>query len=117
MCVYVDDVLVWGATRAQHDERLHGALELVKNVGLTFNAAKCKFAYREVEFLGNIIGQDGIKPNPTFSASIAETPCPTDKRAAQRMLGVANYFGKYSPHLTDKTKLLRGLIKKDTIFE
>lgn len=42
---------------------------------------------------------------------------PRDKGAVHRMLGVANYFGKDLPNLAARTKLLRGLIQKDTVFD
>lgn len=42
---------------------------------------------------------------------------PQGQGAVHRMLGVANYFGKYLPNLAARTKLLRGLIQKDTVFD
>ena len=36
--VYVDDVLIWGATRKEHDDRLKSAILAAAKAGLTFNA-------------------------------------------------------------------------------
>lgn len=88
--VYVDDVLIWGATKAEHDARLRNALQLASQAGLTFNPHKCKFALQEVDFLGDVISHNGIRPNTALSASLAEMPIPEDKAAVHRMLGVAN---------------------------
>lgn len=114
--MYIDDVLIWGASKEEHDARLRETLQLARVAGLTFNAAKCRFGLTEIDFLGDVISQDGIRPSPVLSASL-EMPYPTDKAAVHRMLGVVNYFGKYLPNLASRTELLRSLIKKDTVFE
>ncbi|KAK8777878.1 hypothetical protein V5799_020780 [Amblyomma americanum] len=114
--VYVDDVLIWGATRAEHDQRLRSALKAAE-AGLTFNASKCKFGVQEVLFLGDIISHKGIRPNPDLVDGLLKMPKPQDKSAVQRLLGVANYFGKYLPSLSQRTSTLRSLLKQDSIFD
>ena len=41
--VYMDDIIVWGSTVEEHDERLMKALERLSEVGLVLNAEKCVF--------------------------------------------------------------------------
>lgn len=115
--VYVDDVLIYGATKDEHDARLRHALQLSRQAGLTFNADKCKIGLTEIDFLGDVISKEGIKPNPLLSKALGKLPDPVDKAAIHRMLGVANYFGKFIPNLADKTNLLRSLLKKQINFE
>lgn len=115
--IYIDDILVWGSTREEHDSRLRTVLNLARKAGLTFNATKCRFGVTKIDFLGDVISQHGISPNPTMTSALSEMPQPSDKAGVQRMLGVVNYFGKYIPHLAERTTLLRSLIKKDTVFE
>lgn len=55
--VYIDDILVWGASKKQHDQRLRVVLKAAERAGLTFNAKKCKFGVPQVQFLGDIIGK------------------------------------------------------------
>nr|XP_037276685.1 uncharacterized protein LOC119169736 [Rhipicephalus microplus] len=71
----------------------------------------------EIEYLGAVISKDGIRPSPSLIKCMLQTPAPEDKSAVQRMLGVANYFGKYLPSLAERTSLLRSLLKRDTMFE
>lgn len=115
--VYVDDILVWGTSREQHDRCLKSALEAAKRAGLALNAEKCKVGVEEIEFIGDVISEKGITPNRQLVNCIAGIPAPTDKRGVQRLLGVANYFSKYIPSLAEKTHGLRSLIKHDAIFE
>lgn len=115
--VYVDDVLIWGASIEEHNERLKSVLRAAERAGLTFNPEKCTFAVEKIEFLGDVIDKNGIRPSPSLINCMLQIPTPVDKLAVQRMLGVANYFSKFLPSLAERTTLLRGLIKKDRIFE
>lgn len=115
--VYMDDILVWGATRQEHDNRLVAALKAAEKSGLTFNAQKCRFGLTEIQFLGDIIGAKGISPNPKLVQGLLEMPVPKNKTDIQRMLGVINHFGKYVPHLSERTGLLRALIKSHSVFD
>ncbi|KAK7912634.1 hypothetical protein WMY93_012845 [Mugilogobius chulae] len=44
-------------------------------------------------------------------------PRPTDVKAVQRLLGMANYLAKFCPHLSDQCEVLRQLTHKDTEWE
>lgn len=115
--VYVDDILVWGRSRQEHDERLKSVLEAAERAGLTFNPAKCAVGVQQIEFLGDVISEEGIRPSSSLVKCMLQMPAPSDKLAVQRMLGVVNYFGKFLPVLAERTTLLRSLLKKDTVFE
>ncbi|CAC5421276.1 unnamed protein product [Mytilus coruscus] len=39
----IDDILVWGTTRKEHDDRLHSVLNRCQEVGLTLNAENASF--------------------------------------------------------------------------
>ena len=42
--VYMDDVLITGQTKEEHDDRLQQVLSIVQNAGLKLNREKCKIA-------------------------------------------------------------------------
>lgn len=115
--VYVDDVLIWGNSKEEHDERVTAVLRRAQQEGLTFNPAKCVFCTTQVAFLGDVIGRDGIRPSPDLIESVRAMPAPKDKQGVRRLLGVVNYFRKYLPALSDKTALLRSLVKESSVFE
>ena len=60
----VDDILVYGKDAAEYNRRLNQVMERLKEVGVTLNRKKCKFAVNEVNFLGHVITSNGIKPDP-----------------------------------------------------
>ncbi|THH03524.1 hypothetical protein EW146_g10426, partial [Bondarzewia mesenterica] len=64
--VYLDDILIFSRTQDEHDKHVKVVLDQLRNAHLCVNAAKYDWDKPEVEFLGYIIGADGVKMNPTF---------------------------------------------------
>ena len=60
----MDDVLVHGRSREEHDERLIKVLNRLQTEGLTLNKEKCKFSQSQVPFLGQVVDKSGIAPDP-----------------------------------------------------
>ena len=53
---------------------------------------KCKWKVREVEFLGVVIGPEGIKMEKEKVKSVLEWPTPKCVKDIQKFLGLANYY-------------------------
>ena len=62
--IYLDDILVYSKTKEKHEEHLRMVLQRLKAHQLYANPAKCSFFVNTIEYLGFIVGPDGIKPNP-----------------------------------------------------
>ena len=60
----IDDVLVFGRSQMEHDNRLQNTPERIQNAGVTLNYKKCVFLQTSVKFLGQIVDQTGIRPDP-----------------------------------------------------
>ena len=60
----MDDVLVYGATQEEHDDHLRKVLQQIQQSGMTLNSKKCKFSCNRVKFLGHIVDEAGICPDP-----------------------------------------------------
>uniref|UniRef100_A0A8C6LCJ1 ribonuclease H n=1 Tax=Nothobranchius furzeri TaxID=105023 RepID=A0A8C6LCJ1_NOTFU len=114
--VYVDDIIIWGATVEQHNERLVRVLQRIRANGLKLNKAKCQFGVREIVFLGDQLSGAGVKPDDRKIKAILEMPCPADKKAVLRALGMINFVGKFIPNLSSKTLHLRQLLHEKQEF-
>ncbi len=108
--VFIDDVVVWGETKEEHDE-------VVQKSGLKLNKNKCQFGVREITHLGEKLSEAGVQPDPEKVRAIAEMPVPQDKNDLQRALGLVNYLGKFVPNLSAKTKVLRSLLENNTTWQ
>ena len=110
----IDDILVWGKTKEEHDRRLIKALERAKEINLTLNIKKCMFGETEIVYLGHKLSAKGITPEHSKIDAILRMPVPENKQAVQRLLGMVNYVAKFYPHITSVTAKLQELLRKDT---
>ena len=106
----MDDVLVFGATQEQHNQRLIAMLDRIKTAGVLLNKVKCKFSVSSVKFLGHIVNKDGIKADPGKMAAILNIKPPQNISELRRFMGLANQLGKFSCHLAHLTHPLRELL-------
>ncbi|XP_026016758.1 uncharacterized protein K02A2.6-like [Astatotilapia calliptera] len=92
--VVMDDILVFGANKEEHDQRLGAVLQTIKASGLKLNRSKCHFGKNELQFFGHIISADGVKPDDGKVEAIAKMPSPTNVEQLRQVLGLINYVGK-----------------------
>ena len=74
----IDDVLMHGKTQKEHDCRLRNVLERIKQVGLILNAEKCEFSKSSIKFLGQMINEKGVSPDPDKTRAIMELKQPNN---------------------------------------
>ena len=79
----IDDILVWGRTQEEHDERLKNTLRRAQECNLKLNPDKCKIRFTEVLYIGHVLSQDGVKPDSTKLEAITSMPPPEDKHAVK----------------------------------
>ena len=60
--VYIDDVVVWGATPQEVLANTRTVMERMAAAGLRLNGAKCCFLAREIELLGHRIVGNQLMP-------------------------------------------------------
>ena len=111
--VIADDILVYGATIDEHNERLEAVFKCAHNVNLKFNPQKCKIWKTEVDYIGHTISEAGIKPTKERVQAILEMPPATDKAGIQHFLEMVGYVGKFIPNLSEIAQPLRTLLGKN----
>ncbi|KAJ8728869.1 hypothetical protein PYW07_006565 [Mythimna separata] len=114
--IFIDDILVYGPNESVHNERLHRVMQRARQVNLKFNKSKCKFLVSEVCFLGYVFSKDGARADKEKVKAIVNMPTPKNVKELQRILGMINYLGPFISNLSEKTQILRNLLKKDTVW-
>lgn len=61
---YVDDIIVYLKTIQEHYTHLEQVLSKINEIKITLNLGKSMFGISKMKFLGYIINQHGIKPDP-----------------------------------------------------
>jgi len=74
--VVVDDILVWGEDEQQHDTRLTRVLERARLWNLKLNKAKCQMKKKQISYLGHILTNQGLQPDPKKVQAVRDMPPP-----------------------------------------
>jgi len=103
---YLDDFVITGQTKEEHDVRLTKFLEAAQKFGMTINAKKSSFSVERISFLGHIIENGTLKPDPQRFDALMNYPMPTNARALHRLLGMFAYYSKWIPNCSEMTQRL-----------
>ena len=71
---------------------------------------------QELPWIGHVIGQGVLKPDPEKIEAIVNMPAPSDKTGLVRLLGMVQYLAKFCANLSDLVRQLRDLLKKDAAW-
>ncbi|CAI5671962.1 unnamed protein product [Oreochromis niloticus] len=112
----VDDILVFGRTKEEHDENLRAMLERTRERGVRLNPEKCVIGATEVSYFGRKLTREGIQPDPKKLQAIKDMPPPENKNELETILGMANYLSRFAPRLSEVNAPLRQLLKQDSEF-
>ena len=114
--VIIDDILIHGKDRAEHDARLNRAIHILNDAGVILNMSKCKFRVPSLIYFGHVVSKDGVEPHPDRVAAIMELPPPTNVTELKSVNGMFNYVAKFVPHLSTVMKPMTDLLKADAAW-
>lgn len=106
----MDDVLVVGRNKEEHDEWLIKMLEQVQSVSGTLNAEMYELGKMSLKFLGHCIDKDGVRADLDKTAAICQMSPPRSLSDLHRFMGMVNQMRKFSPNIAEISKPLRELL-------
>ena len=86
--VYIDDFMVATVTIEEHLRVLRKVFKLLVRNKLDLRTDKCKFLYTELEYLGYLVTQDGIRPTERGIEAIRNYPLPKSVREVRGFVGL-----------------------------
>ena len=110
MVALVDDILVYGKSREEHDKNLKAVLERSRQKGIKLNSDKLVVGVSEVDYFGHLLTSEGLKPDPSKVSAIKDMQPPCNKAELETVLGMINYLAKFSPNLSEVTTPMRQLL-------
>lgn len=114
---FIDDIIVAGVDKEDHDRQLFKTLDRIHDYGFKLRLDKCRFGVSSVEFCGHTIDQHNIRPLPGKLKSIQDLPPPENIQQLRAFLGAVNYYGKFIKNMKDMRGPLDELLRKDVKFE
>lgn len=110
--VFIDDVLVFSRSKAEHLQHLREVLKKLREHKLYAKRSKCSFFQTQVDFLGHTLTPDGILPDYKKIKAVREWPKPSSISNLRGFLGLANFYRKYVKDFSKIASPMSELLKK-----
>ena len=108
---YLDDIIVVTENFEDHLHWVKVVLERLIGAGLSVNRDKCEFGCSRVVYLGFLLDNEGLRPDPSKIAPVLEYPAPKSVKQLRRFLGMVGWYARFierdSEHKIPLVKLLR----------
>ncbi|KAL0549065.1 hypothetical protein IC582_013545 [Cucumis melo] len=75
--VFIDDILIYSKTEAEHEEHLRMVLETLRANKLYAKFSKCEFRLKQVSFLGHVVSKAGVSVDPAKIEAVTSWPQPS----------------------------------------
>ena len=92
MELYIDDIIVHGATEEEFISRLKQVFDRLRKYKVTVNPAKCRFGMDQIEYVGHVIDPTGISFSQDKKDKVRDFPLPQTAKHVKSFIGLANYF-------------------------
>ena len=115
--VFIDDVIVGTETEEGHDKLVAEVVKRLEENDLYVKPERCKWKVREVEFLGVVIGPEGIKMEKEKVKGVLEWLTLKCVKDVQKFLGLANYYRRFIEGFAMVARPLHDLVKKNKKWE
>ena len=114
--VYLDDIIIWSCDFEEHVHRLNLVMDRLAQADLKLNIKKCSLCTNELVYLGHLVNQHGISPNPARVAAVQRILRPKDVHTLRQFLGLASYYRRFIRDFSIITAPMRKLLKNDVKF-
>lgn len=114
--VFFDDILIYSKTFEDHLVHLKEVLTLLQQDQWYVKLSRCKFAQREISYLGHVISEAGVSTDLAKVDAVVNWPVPVNVKELRSFLGLAGYYRKFVKHFAVIAKPLTELLKKGAIF-
>lgn len=110
--VYMDDVIIFSTTLDDHIINLRKVFKAFEKHNLKIQLDKSEFLKKETEFLGHIVNEEGIQPNPKKIDAILKFPIPKTHKQIKSFLGMLGFYRKFINNLSKIIKPMTLCLKK-----
>ena len=114
--IYLDDILIFGKDFEEHFTNLREVLERLRNARLKLSPKKCHLLKSTVTYLGHVISNGEIRPDPEKTKLIDTYPVPKNTKEVRSFVSLASYYRKFVHNFAQIVKPLTSMLEKDQSF-
>ena len=113
---YLDDIIIYSSTPEEHLEHIKTVFQKLHHAKLSMELSKCHFFAKEIQYLGHVLGIEGIKPVPAKTEAIKAMHPPVNLKQVHAFLGLVGYYRKFIKNFAKIAKPLTILNRLEIKF-
>ncbi|CAB3385818.1 Hypothetical predicted protein [Cloeon dipterum] len=99
--VFVDDFCIHAKGEVELLKLLDIVLSRAEEMGILFGPEKCQLFAREVRYLGFVVSQEGVKPDPDKVKAILEMKEPRTLKQVKGLIAMCNFYRRAIPRFSE----------------
>lgn len=112
--VYMDDIIIFSNGLQEHIQHIEQVFDRLRQFNFKIKLDKSEFLRKEVEYLGHVVTETGVKPHPKKIEAIKNYPLPDSVTKIKGFLGLLGYYRKFIKDFAGLTKPFTIRLKKNT---
>lgn len=114
--VYLDDIIIYGRSLQDHNNRLAEVFEALRENNLKLQTNKCQFLRKEISYLGHVVSEQGVATNPSKVSAIVEMPRPKNAKELKSFIAMVNFFRNFISGFSAIVDPMNNLLRKGVPF-
>jgi hypothetical protein len=114
--VYLDDIVIYSNSVKEHNEHIRTVLEILRKNRLIAKKSKCSFFFKQISFLGFVIGNGKVLTDPEKVKKVKDWPTPTSIKDCQSFLGLTGFYRRFIKGYSKITAPMMDYITKKDVW-
>ena len=96
--IYLHNIIMFSWTPEEHLVRLKAVFNKLKEAGLKLKPSKCELFRKQINYLGHVVGHQGVSTDHSKIQAVTEWPRPTTMTEVRSFLSFVSYYRRFIPN-------------------